>query len=70
MKDKLGRLWHKLESVTDRIVPENRLLIIDRQPGESEKDIDQKIARWQDGHDVGDFTGRAVGGTALIIRGQ
>ena len=69
MKDKLGRLWHRLESVTDRVGPENRLLIIDRQPGDSDKDIDQKITRWQDGHDVGDVSGRAVGGVALIIRG-
>ncbi len=67
MKDKLGRLWHKLESVTNRVAVENRLLIIDRQPGESEKDVDRKIADWQDGHD---FPGRAIGGTALIIRGQ
>ena len=55
--------------MTDRVGPENRLLIIDRQPGESDKDVDRKIADWQDGHDVGDVSGRAVGGTALIIRG-
>ena len=69
MRDKLGRLWHRLESVTDRVGPENPLLIIDRQPSESYKDVDRKIARWRDGHDVGDFAGRAIGGTALIIRG-
>ena len=56
--------------MTDRVGPENRLLIIDRQPGDSDKDIDLKITRWRDGHEVGDVSGRAVGGTALIIRGQ
>ncbi len=50
-----------------RDAKQNYLITVIKQPGESEDDVERKIAQWRAGEDVEDITSHPTEGNELIV---
>ena len=46
---------------------QNNVIVVIKWPGESEEDVERKIARWRAGEDVEDVTPQPTEGDELIV---